>query len=145
MTSPERGRNLGAVKRARGKSSNLIVVFTTVGTQEQALDIAHHLVRSRLAACVNILPGVRSVFRWKGRVDDETEFLLMAKTVESNFEAVKDEIRKLHAYELPEILGYPVAFAEKAFAAWIVESSTGSAEDEGEDETEEETLERLAE
>lgn len=133
------------MKRAHGKDSRLIVVFTTVGTQEQALDIAHHLVRSRLAACVNILPGVRSVFRWKGKVDDETEFLLMTKTVEANFEAVKDEIRKLHAYELPEILGYPVTFAEKAFAGWIVESSSGAGGDEEDDEGEEEPLERLSE
>ena len=139
MTAPRAGRNLGAVKRAHPSTSNLIVVVTTVGTQEQALDIAHHLVRSRLAACVNIVPGIRSVFRWKGKVDDETEFMLLAKTVEANFEVVKDEIRKLHAYELPEILGYPVPFAEKAFASWIVESSDG-AETEDEPDADEERV-----
>jgi periplasmic divalent cation tolerance protein len=108
------------------KKARILVVVTTVGTQEQALDIANHLVENRLAACVNIIPGVRSIFRWKGKVDDETEFLLMAKTVEERLDAVKDAITELHAYDLPEILAYPATFAEPAFARWIVESTVGT-------------------
>ena len=105
----------------------VIVVVTTVGTEEQALDIAHHLVRDGLAACVNILPGVRSVFRWKGKVTVDGEFMLLVKTVESNFEAVRSVMKELNAYELPEILGFPATFADAAFAEWVAESSVGPA------------------
>ncbi len=117
-------------------AADVIVVVTTVGTEEQALDIAHHLVRNRLAACVNILPGVRSVFRWKGKVNDDGEFLLLAKTVREKFEAVRRAIKELNAYELPEILAFPAAFADAAFSKWVVESTEGKpdADDEGEDE-----------
>jgi len=93
--------------------------MTTVGTQEQALDIANHLVDKRLAACVNIVPGVRSIFRWKGEVIDDTEFLLLAKTVEERYEEVSAAIKSLHAYELPEILAYPAPLADGPFAAWV--------------------------
>jgi periplasmic divalent cation tolerance protein len=97
----------------------ILIVMTTVGTQEQALDIANHLVDKRLAACVNIVPGVRSIFRWKGEVIDDTEFLLLAKTVEERYEEVSAAIKSLHAYELPEILAYPAPLADGPFAAWV--------------------------
>lgn len=103
----------------------VIVVVTTVGTEEQALDIAHHLVERGLAACVNILPAVRSVFRWKGKVNVDGEFLLMAKTVESRFEDVRSAMKELNAYELPEILGFPATFADAAFGQWVAESASG--------------------
>jgi periplasmic divalent cation tolerance protein len=113
----------------------VIVVVTTVGTEEQALDIAQHLVRDGLAACVNILPAVRSVFRWKGKVNVDGEFLLMAKTVEANFEAVRAAMKELNAYELPEILGFPATFADEAFASWVAESSCGNVAVEEEEES----------
>jgi periplasmic divalent cation tolerance protein len=113
----------------------VIVVLTTVGTEEQALDIAHHLVRNGLVACVNILPAVRSVFRWKGKVTVDGEFMLLAKTVESNFEAVRSAMKELNAYELPEILGFPATFADAAFASWVAESSAGQAAVEEEEES----------
>ncbi len=97
----------------------ILIVVTTVGTQEQALDIANDLVEKRLAACVNIVPGVRSIFRWKGEVNDDTEFLLLAKTVEERYEEVAAAIKALHAYELPEILAYPAPLADSPFAAWV--------------------------
>jgi periplasmic divalent cation tolerance protein len=110
----------------RPAKPRVIVVVTTVGTEEQALDIAHHLVEGGLVACVNILPAVRSVFRWKGKVNVDGEFMLLAKTVESNFEAVRAAMKQLNAYELPEILGFPATFADAAFAQWVAESSSGS-------------------
>jgi periplasmic divalent cation tolerance protein len=114
------------VVKSPGKAApSLLVVVTTVGTEEQALEIARRLVESRLAACVNILPGVRSVFRWKGKVQDESEFLLMAKTVKENFERVRETMKELNAYELPEILGFPADHADPAFAQWVAECSTG--------------------
>jgi periplasmic divalent cation tolerance protein len=125
-------------KPARARAAReVIVVVTTVGTEEQALDIAHHLVRSRLAACVNILPGVRSVFRWKGKVNDDGEFLLLAKTVRPKFEAVREAMKELNAYELPEILGFPASLADVAFAKWVVDSTRGKPDAEDEEDGEE--------
>lgn len=97
----------------------LIVVVTSVGTEEQAIDVAHALVRARRAACVNIVPNVHSVYRWKGRVCDDGEMLLVIKTRASQFEAVRETIQRVNTYELPEILGYRVDVASPAFAAWI--------------------------
>lgn len=98
-----------------------IVVVTTVGDEEQALLIARELVARRLAACVNVLPGVRSVFRWQGQIQRDSEYLLLVKTLASEQEAVAAAIRELHSYELPEILTIPVG-AEERFLAWIRDS-----------------------
>jgi periplasmic divalent cation tolerance protein len=124
------------------KPPAVLVVMTSVGTEEQALDIAQHLVESGLAACVNILPGVRSVFRWKGKVRHEGEYLLMAKTVPRNFERVRSAMKEINAYELPEILGFSSEHADPAFAKWVTESSTGipDSSDEEEDEPGEATI-----
>ena len=103
-----------------------VVVVTSVGTEEQALNIAHHLVAEGLAACVNIVPGVRSVYFWKEKVNDDGEFLLFVKTVPARFEAVRRTIKELNAYELPEILAFPVAAADAAFAKWVARSSRGA-------------------
>ena len=97
----------------------LIVVVTSVGTEEQALDVAHALVRSRRAACVNIIPNIHSVYRWKGRVCDDGEMLLVIKSRASQFEAVRETIQRVNTYELPEVLGYRVDMASPGFAAWI--------------------------
>ena len=113
------------VKSPAKAAPSLIVVLTSVGTEEQALEIAQRLVESQLAACVNILPGVRSVFRWKGKVQHEGEFLLMVKTLEQNFERVRRVLKELNAYELPEILGFPASHADDVFAAWVAANSTG--------------------
>jgi periplasmic divalent cation tolerance protein len=101
------------------RKDDLIVVVTSVGTEEQALDVAHALVRSRRAACVNIIPNVHSVYRWKGRVCDDGEMLLVIKTRASQFEAVRDTIQRVNTYELPEVLGYRVDMASPGFASWI--------------------------
>jgi len=96
------------------------VVVTSVGTEEQALDIAHALVRSRHAACVNLIPNVHSIYRWKGRVCDDGEYLLLIKTRGSHFEAVRETIQKVNTYELPEVLAYRVDESSPAFAQWII-------------------------
>ena len=101
------------------RSQDLIVVVTSAGTEDQALDIAHAIIRSRQAACVNLVPDVHSIYRWKGRICDEREYLLLIKTQAKNFEAVRDTILKLNTYELPEVLAYRVDEASPAFASWI--------------------------
>ena len=106
--------------------ADLIVVVTSVGTEEQALDIAHALVRSRRAACVNLIPNVHSVYRWKGRVCDDGELLLIIKTRASSFDAVRETIHKVNTYELPEVLAYRVDGASPGFASWIGKMTVGS-------------------
>ena len=104
---------------AKPEPEELIVVVTSVGTEEQALDVAHALVRGKRAACVNIVPNIHSVYRWKGRVCDDGEMLLIIKTRASQFEGVRDTIQRVNTYELPEVLGYRVDKASPGFAHWI--------------------------
>jgi periplasmic divalent cation tolerance protein len=101
------------------RRTDLIVIVTSVGTEDQALDIAHALIRNRQAACVNLLPNVHSIYRWKGHVCDDSEFLLFIKTRAREFEAVRDTIHKINTYELPEILAYRVDESSSGFADWI--------------------------
>lgn len=99
-----------------------LVVVTTAGTEEQANLIARELVCRRHAACVNIVPGVRSVYRWQGKVCRDSEFLLVIKTEEREYGAVESAIKELHSYELPEILGFKVGRGEAGFLEWITAS-----------------------
>jgi periplasmic divalent cation tolerance protein len=115
-----------------------IVVMTTVGNEEQAFTIARELVARRLAACVNVLPGVRSVYRWQGKICRDGEHLLIVKTLDSEREAVTAAIRELHSYELPEILAFDVGAGDERFLAWIAESVDKSALSAGVDDDEEE-------
>jgi periplasmic divalent cation tolerance protein len=113
-----------------------IVIVTTVGTEEQAYLIAREIVARRQAACVNIFPGVRSIYRWKGKICKDGELLLIVKTMEGEFEGVAATIRELHSYELPEILSFAVTRGEPGFLEWIVNSVDKEADfsDEEEDE-----------
>lgn len=113
-----------------------IVVVTTVGTEEQAYQIARELVARRQAACVNVLPGVRSIYRWKGKICKDGELLLVIKTVEDEFDGVAETIRELHSYDLPEVLSFNVSHGEKNFLDWIQSSVDKQADfsDEVEEE-----------
>ncbi|MEM7051680.1 MAG: divalent-cation tolerance protein CutA [Acidobacteriota bacterium] len=99
-----------------------IVVVTTAGTEEQANLIARELVARRRAACVNIVPGIRSIYRWQGKICTDGEMMLVIKTVAAEFEAVANTIRELHNYELPEILSFSVQKGDASFLQWIGES-----------------------
>jgi periplasmic divalent cation tolerance protein len=114
-----------------------IVVVTTVGDEEQALLIARELVGRRHAACVNVVPGMRSVYRWQGKICRDTEYLLMVKTLAEEYEAVAAAIRELHSYELPEILAFEVGLGDPQFLAWIRDSVDKSKVAAGVDEDEE--------
>lgn len=114
-----------------------IVVVTSVGTEDQANLIARELVRGRLAACVNILHGVRSVYRWQGQICEDSELLLVVKTTEEEFDGVAEAIQELHSYELPEILAFQVTRGETDFLQWIagsVDKEAPFSDDEEEDE-----------
>ncbi len=96
-----------------------IVVATTVGTEEQANLLADELVARRHAACVNIIKVQRSVYRWQGKICDDCEYLLIIKSLASEYAAIEAAIKELHSYELPEILAFNVGKGEQRFLAWI--------------------------
>jgi periplasmic divalent cation tolerance protein len=113
-----------------------IVVVTTVGTEEQANLIAREIVVRRQAACVNILPGVRSIYRWKGKICKDGELMLVVKTLDGELDGVMATIRELHSYELPEILSFQVARGEKNFLNWIADCVDKQAETSDDDDEE---------
>lgn len=101
-----------------------IGVFTTVGTREEANRLAHALVERRLAACAQI-SEIRSVYTWKGAVQDETEFRVLVKTTGERYPAVERAIRELHSYELPAIHAVRFEHVYEPYAAWIESNSRG--------------------
>ena len=111
-----------------------IVVVTTVGTEEQANALAREIVARRQAACVNIVPGVRSVYRWKGKICQDGELLLVIKTLSGEFDGIAETIREIHSYELPEILAFDVERGEAKFLAWIADCVDKSAAGDEDDE-----------
>lgn len=102
-----------------------IVIITTVGNEEQAKGIAGELVTSRRAACVNIIPIACTIYRWQGKVCEDSEFLLVIKTLESEYEAIEASILELHEYEVPEILCFNVRRGSEEFLSWIADSVAG--------------------
>ena len=102
--------------------TGVIVVLTTAGSEEQADRIARGLVEAELAACVNVVGGARSTYRWEGQVTRDTELLLLVKTTADRFDAVRSKIQELHTYELPEVIALPVADADPAILDWIRDS-----------------------
>lgn len=113
-----------------------LVVVTTVGTEEQANLIASELICRRHAACVNIVPGLRSVYRWQGKICRDTEFLLLVKTTEAEYAAVERAILELHSYDLPEILAFKMTRGEGRFLEWIGSSLDKNAAFSDEEEPE---------
>ena len=111
-------------------------MVTTVGTEEQANLIAREIVVRRQAACVNIVPAIRSIYRWQGKICKDGELLLIIKTLEAEFDGVAATIRELHSYELPEILSFGVSQGDQRFLDWIEGSVDKEADfsDEEEDE-----------
>ncbi len=105
-----------------------IVVFVTASSESEATKIARHLVDYKLVACVNILPGVRSVFRWEGKVTEEQEFLLIAKTVNQVFDQVVLAVKSLHSYSIPEIIALPIQQGLPEYLSWIGEVTSGARE-----------------
>jgi len=100
-----------------------LVVLTTVGAAFDARSLAHALVEARLAACVNIVAGMHSVYRWEGRVTGDDEQLLVIKTTDARLDALREELFRLHPYEVPEFVVLAVETSE-GYGAWLVESVT---------------------
>src|SRR3984893_5612252 len=96
-----------------------IVVLSTCASVEEANRIASELVEKRLAACVNLVSGVRSVYRWKDKIEESQEVLLVIKTSRALFENVRSQIEKVHSYELPEVIALPVVDGAEPYLEWM--------------------------
>lgn len=99
--------------------TDAIVVLVTTPTPERAAEIARALVEERLAACGNVLPAIRSIYRWEEKVQDEAEALLVLKTTRARFEALRERVLALHPYQVPEIIALPVEAGSAPYLAWI--------------------------
>lgn len=103
---------------------NIISVTITAGSREEADRIAAALVGEKLAACVNILPGVHSIYRWQGNVEESEEVILIAKTRAELFEPLSKRVKSLHSYECPCIVASPVTLGHPPFLEWIEKETT---------------------
>ena len=103
-----------------------VVCFCSCPDAEVAARIADALVGSRLAACVSVLPGMRSVYRWQGAVEQADEVLLLIKTVRAQLEPIGALVASLHPYELPELLAVEAAGGLPAYLAWVADNAPGS-------------------
>lgn len=104
--------------------TNKRLVLTTTASLEEGKKIARELVDRRLAACVNILPKIESIYRWEDKVEQAQEYLLLIKTTAESFPAVRDALQQLHSYEVPECIALPVEEGSEAYLKWIDASVT---------------------
>ena len=103
-------------------AKDVIVVLVTC-PPDKAQGIANALVEERVAACVNVVPSLSSVYRWKGAVHNDAEALLIVKSTKDRFEALKQAVLKHHPYELPEVIAVPVDRGHAPYLDWVIESS----------------------
>ena len=103
---------------------NPILILTTADSPELARQIAGALVESGEAACVNIVPGIRSIYRWEGKLCDEGELLLVIKSAAEKYEAARMRIRSLHSYLVPEVIAIPIVAGDPAYLQWLQECLT---------------------
>ncbi|MGP0017431.1 MAG: divalent-cation tolerance protein CutA [Candidatus Sulfotelmatobacter sp.] len=98
------------------------IVLSTTGSEDEARNLARHLVEHQLAACVNIIPQIESIYRWQGKVESSREWLLLIKTTAERFPAVRDAIRELHSYELPECVALSIEDGSPLYLQWLADS-----------------------
>jgi len=97
-----------------------LVAFSTFPSPDKAAEIARVLVEEQLAACVNIVPAVRSIFRWQGQVSDDAETLGIIKTTRERFEALRARLVELHPYEVPELIALPIETGHAPYLDWVI-------------------------
>lgn len=100
-------------------TEDAVVVLMTAGSREEAARLADLLVVSHLAACVQIMPEMESIYHWQGRVERAAEILLLAKTTRANFDELETAVRSLHSYETPEIVALPLTAASAPYLEWL--------------------------
>ncbi len=100
-----------------------VLVLTSVGFAFDAAPLARELVELHLAACVNIVPKVRSIYRWKGSIEDEAEQLLVIKTIDERVDQLREALLARHPYEVPEFLVLRIGDLSEAYRAWLIEAT----------------------
>ena len=108
------------------QSADPIIVFMTAASAEEAMRIAEALVDSRLAACVQVLPEMHSIYLWKGEVERAREVLMIAKTTMAKFDSLQSKLRAIHSYETPEIIALPIIAGSEDYLKWLTSSLEGS-------------------
>ena len=121
--APARRRAGARAGRAAAAPGGARVVLVTAPTPERAAELARALVEERLAACGNVVPGLRSLYRWEGKVQDDAEALLVLKTTRRRFPALRARVLALHPYQVPEVLALPVEAGHAPYLDWIAAST----------------------
>lgn len=103
--------------------TDILLVLSTFPDAEKARQTGTLLVESQLAACVNLCPGVTSIYRWKGEIESSSEVLAIFKTTRAHYPALELRLRELHPYEVPEILAIPAERAYEAYAQWVMDQT----------------------
>jgi periplasmic divalent cation tolerance protein len=116
----ERAMESGEAAAAAGRA---MLVLVTAPTAEKAAELARALVSERLAACGNVVPGLRSIYRWEGVVQDEPEALLLLKTTAGRFEQLRERVLALHPYQVPEVVALPIEAGSRAYLEWIAKET----------------------
>ncbi len=109
-------------------TSNALVVLVTAANLEEASRIADALVGGRLAACVNILGGIESVYRWEGKVTRDSEVLMVIKTTDDRYDEIEAQVRALHSYTTPEVIALRIEHGSAAYLKWLDDSVAAHAE-----------------
>ena len=103
--------------------TDVCVVLVTAPSEEKAAELGRALVDEKLAACANLVPGVRSIYRWQGKVEDSAEVLMLLKTTHERFEALKARVVALHPYEVPEVVRLDVTGGHAPYLDWVRDST----------------------
>ncbi len=102
----------------------ILMVFVTVSSEAEGKKIGNILVENRLAACVNLVPQIHSIFRWKGNIENENEVLLLIKSTRERIDELVAKIKEIHSYDVPEILAIPVFAGNRDYIDWVLEETT---------------------
>lgn len=106
-----------------GAAEQFVLVLVTAPSQEVAAELARAVVGEELAACVNVIPGLRSIYRWDGKVTDDAEVLCLMKTRRALYPALRDRVGALHPYQVPEIIAVPLAEGNAPYLTWLAAST----------------------
>ena len=112
--------NVGKINSNK-ETTNFIIVHVTVPSKTAGEKIANVLLNNKLAACVNIIPGVSSFYTWKNKINEDAELLLEIKTKSRLFNSLEEIVTKNHPYDVPEVIAFPMQFVSKSYGAWIEE------------------------
>lgn len=104
-------------------AAEFVVVLVTAGTDAEAASLGRTLVEERLAACANLVPGIRSIYWWEGKVEEAGEHLLLLKARAADVPALAARVKELHGYDVPEVLALPVADGSPAYLAWLADAT----------------------